>query len=186
MSWSDPKLRRRALSILLALAGLAAVSACTVTPLYGTAGLETGSVASSRLASVIVKPATTRVGLEVRNHLIFLLNGGAGEPASSAYSVETGVTSVATAGATIQRTRDSEPTAGIVTVTSNYSIVDTKTGSVVASGKRSIPASYDIPRQEFAALRALRDAENRAARELAELLRIAIAQDLERMPAPAT
>jgi LPS-assembly lipoprotein len=185
MSWLDPNQRRQALSIL-ALAGLAAVSACTVTPLYSTAGLQTGSVASNRLASVNVKPATTRVGLEVRNHLIFLLNGGAGEPASSAYSVETGITSVSTAGATIQRTSDSEPTAGIVTVTSNYSIVDTKTGSVVASGRRSIPASYDVPRQEFAALRALRDAENRAARELAEILRITIAQELERLPAPAT
>lgn len=185
MSWLDPNQRRRAFS-LLALAGLVAVSACTVRPLYSTAGLQTGAVTPNRLSSVIVKPATTRVGLEVRNHLIFLLNGGAGEPASAAYSVETAVNSVRSSGATIQRTRDSEPTAGVVTVSSNYSIIDNKTGNVVAAGKRSIPASYDIPRQEFAALRALRDAENRAARELAELLRIAIAQELERLPTPAT
>jgi len=185
MSWLDPKLRRQALS-LLALAGLAVISACTVRPLYSTAGLETGSVASNRLASVIVKPATTRVGLEVRNHLIFLLNGGAAEPASAAYSIETSVGSVSSAAATVQRTRDSEPTAGTVTVSSNYSITDNKTGIVVASGRRSMAASYDIPAQEFAALRALRDAENRAARELAELLRIAIAVDLERLPPPAT
>ena len=36
----------------------------------------------------------------------------------------------------------------------------------------------DIPSQEFAALRAVRDAENRAARELAELLRLVVAQEL--------
>ena len=34
--------------------------------------------------------------------------------------------------------------------------------------------------EDFAAARALRDAENRAARELAELLRIVVAQDLAR------
>jgi LPS-assembly lipoprotein len=39
-------------------------------------------------------------------------------------------------------------------------------------------SSYDISTQQFAAYRALRDAEDRAARELADLLRLAIAQDL--------
>ncbi len=185
MSCLDPNQRRRAFS-LLALAGLAVISACTVRPLYSTSGPQTGAVAPARLSAVTVKPATTRVGLEVRIHLIFLLNGGKGEPATAPYSIELSVFSVNSAGATIQITRDSEPTAGVVTATSNYSITDTKTGSVVASGKRSMVASYDIPRQEFAALRALRDAENRAARELAELLRIAIAQELERLPPPAT
>jgi LPS-assembly lipoprotein len=54
---------------------------------------------------------------------------------------------------------------------------------VVASGTRQFVSSYDVPRQEFAALRAKRDAENRAARELAELIRLAVAQDLTRLPA---
>jgi LPS-assembly lipoprotein len=54
---------------------------------------------------------------------------------------------------------------------------------VVSNGDRQFSASYDVPRQEFAAVRAQRDAENRAARELAELLRLAIAQDLSRAPA---
>ena len=84
--------------------------------------------------------------------------------------------------ATIQRTVDTEPTSGQVTVTASYKIIDNKTGEPVAAGRRSMVASYDIPRQEFAAVRALRDAENRAARELAEILRAAIAQDLARLP----
>jgi LPS-assembly lipoprotein len=50
----------------------------------------------------------------------------------------------------------------------------------VASGRRQITSQYDIPNQEFAAYRAQRDAENRAARELAELVRLAVAQDLAR------
>ena len=54
----------------------------------------------------------------------------------------------------------------------------TKGGQAVSTGTRQIAASYDAPRQEYANLRAQRDAEDRAARELAELVRLAVAQDL--------
>ena len=104
-------------------------------------------------------------------------------PDTADYSVDVGVTTSTTRVAVVQVTRDSEPTAAIVTAASLYKIVDNKTGKPVAAGKRAVSASYDIPRQEFAALRAERDAENRAARELAEILRHTIAQDLERLPA---
>ena len=71
----------------------------------------------------------------------------------------------------------------------SYRLSDSK-GTVVATGNRQFAASYDVPRQEFAAYRAQIDAENRAARELAELLRLALAQDLAKAPAspaaPAT
>ena len=53
-------------------------------------------------------------------------------------------------------------------------------GEVVASGSRQIMSSYDVPRQEFAAYRARLNAEDRAARELAELLNLAIAQKLSK------
>jgi LPS-assembly lipoprotein len=72
------------------------------------------------------------------------------------------------------------PTAGTVTLTAAYTLTDAKTGEQVASGRRSMSSSYDVPTQQFAAYRALRNAEDRAARELADLLRLAIAQDLAR------
>jgi LPS-assembly lipoprotein len=37
-----------------------------------------------------------------------------------------------------------------------------------------------VPRQQYAALRAERDAQDRAAREIAEQLRLAVAQDLSK------
>jgi len=43
---------------------------------------------------------------------------------------------------------------------------------------RAAASSFDKPRQEYASYRAQLDAENRAARELAELLNLAVAQDL--------
>lgn len=183
MSLPDPT-RRRVVLGLAALAGLAVMSACTARPLYSDAGLQTGALAGGAARpSIAVKPATTRVGLEVRNHLIFLLTGGGPEPADAAYSFEPSVTSVSTSSASIQRTVDTEPTSAQVTMTANYKIIDNKTGGIVASGRRAMVSSYDIPRQEFAALRAMRDAENRAARELAEILRVVIAQELARLPA---
>lgn len=174
---------RSGLACALALA-VAGASGCTVGPLYADAGIATASLspAPAGLAkSVSIRPAASRVGLEVRNHLIFLLYGGAGLPAQADYSAELGVTSATSSVAVIQLTKDSEPTSSVVTMTSLYSITDNKTGAVVASGKRAVSSSYDIPRQEYAALRAERNAQDRSARELAELLRHAIAQDLKRL-----
>jgi LPS-assembly lipoprotein len=175
----------RSLTSLAIVAAFTLLAACTVRPLYSDGVVEAGAAAGlpGRLASVSVKAVDTRVGLQVRNHLIFLLNGGAGEPASPAYTIDTGVTVGRARAATVQLTRDSEPTAAVVTVTSNYKIIDTATGLVVASGRRSMNASYDVPRQEYAALQAAKNAEDRAAREVAELLRHAIAQDLQRLAA---
>ena len=158
---------------------IGAASACTVRPLHSDASqiaTETGPVAG--LSSLAIKPVETRHAQEVRNHLIFLLNGGAGQPADARYTLTLTITAVHESAAVVQVAEENEPTAGTVTLASVYVLTETETGERVAAGNRQISASYDVPRQEFAALRAQRDAENRAARELAELLRLAVAQDL--------
>ncbi|WFP77309.1 LPS assembly lipoprotein LptE [Mesorhizobium sp. WSM4906] len=186
MSLPDPEksqaarlLRRAAIGGLVA--SLALVSACTVRPLYSSAPLTVGSQAgaAAELASISIKPVGTRYGQQVRNNLIFAFGQGSGEPASPAYTLDLGVSELVESAAIVQvQTEEDEPTAGTVTLTANYVLRDSATGTVVAVGKRSIPSSFDRPRQEFAAYRAQIDAENRAARELADLLRLAIAQDL--------
>jgi len=159
------------------------LGACTVRPLYSDAPLPSGSTTGTELSSISVKAVSTRYGQEVRNHLIFLLNNGRGEPANPQYHLEIGVTSLTESAASVQVVTEDEPTAGTVTLRSFYTLRDTA-GTVVLTGDRQVMSSYDVPRQEFAALRAQRDAENRAARELAELVRLAIAQDIGR-PKPA-
>ncbi|RUW57855.1 LPS assembly lipoprotein LptE [Mesorhizobium sp. M7A.F.Ca.US.008.03.1.1] len=173
-------LRRIALAGLIG--SLALVSACTVRPLYSSAPLSGSQAsASAELALVGIKPVNTRYGQQVRNNLIFGFGRGAGEPASPAYSLNLGVTEAVESAALVQvGTDEDEPTAGSVTLTGSYTLADAKTGVVIASGKRSITSSFDRPRQEFAAYRAQIDAENRAARELAEALQLSIAQDLVR------
>lgn len=186
MSSSDrDRSRARGPFLRAAMAGglmlaLGVAAGCTARPLYGDLAPASGPQ-SAELASVAIAPASTRVGQEVRNHLIFLLSGGQGQPAAPAWRLALDTTAVKSVPATINVGRNSlEPTAGIITVRAAYTLTDAATGSTVASGSRSVQSPYDIPAQGFAEARAVRDAENRAARELAELLRIVVAQELAR------
>jgi LPS-assembly lipoprotein len=165
----------------LVVCGLA-VAGCTVRPLYSDAPLgESGASAKAELASISVKPVSSRYAQQVRNNLIFGLYGGGEAPADPAYSLSLDVSELVESAARVQiRTDVDQPTAGRVTLTAAYRLTDARTGATVATGKRSISSSYDRPSQEFATYRAQIDAENRAAHELAELLRLAIAQDLSR------
>ncbi|ESY01895.1 hypothetical protein X753_26735 [Mesorhizobium sp. LNJC399B00] len=174
-------LRRAALYGMVA--SMALVSACTVRPLYSSAPLTAGSTlsASAELASVAVKPVKTRYAQQVRNNLIFAFGQGAGETTAPVYMLDLGVTELVESAAVVQiQTDEDEPTAGTVTLTANYVLTDARTGVVIATGKRSIPSSFDKPTQEFASYRAQLDAENRAARELAEMVSLSVAQDLVR------
>lgn len=197
MSSSDPVVSAtrvlRMAAAALAAASALAVSACTVQPLYGgaTASIAPGEP-SARVASIAVKEAATRTtanqeiaarpAQEVRNHLIFGFNGGAGQPASPRYVMELEVLQRTSETATVQRNKDDdESSAGAVRLTGTYRLVDPVTTEVVASGSRSATATFDRPVQLFAEARAERDAENRAARELAAFLQIAVMQDLVRL-----
>jgi LPS-assembly lipoprotein len=164
-------------------AGLLVVSGCQVRPLYAdsatTSGVPTGTHAA--LSQIAIKPVNTRYAQEVRNQLIFLFGGGRGQGAAGRYSMNLIVTANHENVARVQIGDESDlsPTAGTVTMIASYNISDTETGQIVASGTREITASYDNPRQEFAAMRAKRDAENRAARELAQVVQLAVAQQLQ-------
>lgn len=174
---------RAARRSLLCLA-LLALPACTVQPLYDGGGSTTSGRAGATIAgldSIAIKPEANRIGQQVRNQLIFLLNRGSGQPADARYNLALGVTSSLELSATIQRAGINEPTAATITMTSNYVLTDAATGETKATGKRFVSASYDIPRQQFAAQRAARDAQDRAARELAELVQLSVAQDLSRL-----
>ena len=187
MSLPDAEPSHRAGSAFLRRLVIAGVGAsvllaagCTVRPLYSDAPLGNSTVsAKAELASIAVKPVNSRYAQQVRNNLIFGLYGGAQAPAAPTYSLALNVSELVQSAATIQVTTDvDQPTAGTVTLTAAYVLTDAQTGKTVATGTRSISSSYDKPSQEFANYRAQIDAENRAARELGEVLRLALAQDL--------
>lgn len=161
-----------------ALAGallLTALAGCQVRPLYSEGA--TGATATS-LASVEISEADDRVEQEVRNALIFLASGGKGEPVNPQYHLALKV-SHRTMGVLYDQARD-RAGAGRIVVKADYNLTRTATGETVASGNRSAVALVDFPEQEFAKIRAARDGETRAARELAELISADIAAALGR------
>ncbi len=166
---------RRSFLAALAIIGPAMLAGCTWEPLYGSAGISDPSAAGSTLSQVSVSQVDTRVGQQLRNHLIFLLHGGR-DPLETRYEARIRVSATGNEYAAVRNIRDF--TAGAVTVTVSYDLIDTTTNSRVNGGSRVATAPYDRTTQNFANSRALRDAENRAARDAAEQLRLALAADL--------
>ena len=149
-------LRRTVILAMLVLAS------CQARPLY-----DDGMTRES-LGAIAFSEVSTRAGLEVRNRLIFLAGNGAGLPDNPEYRVELVVTSSAQG---VQL--DSEattPDAGRAIVSATYTLKRIADDTVIKAGRRQTVALFDYPRQEFAKIRAARDAEDRAAHELAELI----------------
>ena len=140
------------------------VAACQVAPLYGRGGTVPGTV--------YVEPVETRVAQRVRNGLIEEL----GAPRrADLLRLSLDVTS--SIDLTLTDLGSDRATAGVAVVTARYTLLDPD-GLLIDDGREVTRAAFDAPLQEFARQRAIRDAENRAAREAATRIRLAIAPDL--------
>lgn len=158
----------------MAVISLVILAGCQFQPLHG----NTQSRQGGGLEQVGVASVNNRVAQQLRNHLLFLMHGGFPQ-AEKAYEARLRVNFNNVLQAAIPVAGDT--TGGIVTVRASYDLIDLKTGETVASGRREATASYDRTGQVFANNRATRDAEDRAAREAAEALRLAIAADLSKL-----
>ncbi|MEM9106348.1 MAG: LPS assembly lipoprotein LptE [Pseudomonadota bacterium] len=152
--------------LLAATLGLAVfgIQACQVKPLY-----YSGNNTEQSLASVAIKPVDDRVSQELRNRLIFLYSGGKGEPVNAAYTMDFTVTGRASQ--VLREQLSDGITSQRYSATVVYTLMDNETKKVIGSGERTVVTFYDQTTQEFANRRALRDAQNRAAQELAEIIR---------------
>lgn len=174
---SDRSFRR--LGLAAGLAVLTLLGGCQVRPLYSESA-GTGE----RLAAVSFAAPKGRVEQVVRNHLVFLSTGGSGPAERPAYNVTLDVTSTASS---IIDDEDEDnvspsgiPVPGRVQVSGTYTLTRISDGQVLKMAKREVVAQMDVSGQGFAKVRAIRDAENRAARELAEFIRAEIAIVLAR------
>ncbi|MGV1793180.1 hypothetical protein GR212_32380 [Rhizobium lusitanum] len=156
---------------LVAVAGL--LSACQVRPLYA---VSTG--VTQKLSEVSFSDVGTRVSQEVRNQLVFIAGRGAGETKTPKYNVVLSVTS-GTGGVLYLPSSDTSA-AGRTTVTASFTLKDIGTGKVLKSGSRSVTSLVDFPTQEFAKQRAILNSEDKAAREVAEMIAADIAAALSR------
>ena len=159
--------------LALVLVCFGGLSACQFKPLYGSDQISSGT--GGGLSTVSVSQVNSRVGQQVRNHLLFLLHGG---NASVEKTHEARIRVTWNNRLLSQITGIQDSSAGTVTVTVSYDLIDLASGKAIASGTRQADASYDRTGQVFANKRAERDPENRAAVEAAEAVRLAIAGHL--------
>jgi LPS-assembly lipoprotein len=183
MSSSDRVRRGPHSFALLCLAAAAAMAAsgCTVRPLYGRTSAFVGAEPAPALADlkgrIEVAPVNDRTSQIVRNALLFGFNGGE-RPLAPFYKLSFTAVSLETV-VSIQQ-GSGIPSASLLQLTVNYSVARTTDGVIVAGGKRFANAPFDRSRQLFAASRAYRDAQERAGREAAEQVRLAVLGALER------
>ncbi len=169
---------------LAAMAATISLSACTVEPLYASrpdsqlVAQNYDSTTAQILSSTEVDPVSDRTSQQVRNRLLFTMNGGELQPGGK-YRVSLAVTE--TTQTLSVETNSLAPTSAQVRVLAKYSLIEKSSGSVVAAGQRRALAAYDRTPQSFANQRAQRDAQDRAAREVAEQLRLAIAQNITQL-----
>ena len=174
---------RRLLALALAFACAGLTAGC-FQPLYGNGPPDsTGAPPPIRtaLASVQVEEidapngtAEARLGVEVRNALIFGLTGGSGQ-LSPSYSLKINlkgnrqnvIVDITTARADME----------IYGIDATYSLTDLNTKKVVLTGRAFSRQSYDIPgqQQRFARARGERDAQNRSSTIIAEQIKSRLA-----------
>jgi LPS-assembly lipoprotein len=162
--------RSAALAMTLLLGG------CGFHPLYG--GMDAGM--SATLSSIYVEPVSDRLGYELRNTMIDLLDGP-GTDAGAAYRLKLSLNETSRAvalqndpnnNATITRYND--------TLSVSYELTD-RAGKLVTKGLETGLSSYNVlptgpaialsPQANYGTLAAQQDADKRAAEDIANRIR---------------
>jgi LPS-assembly lipoprotein len=160
-----------------AVLAVAALAAGCFQPLYGERSPTGGPVLRDQLSAVdilqIDAPKGTdeaRIAVEIRNALLYDFTGG-GYAAPPTHRLKIMMSS--TRASIIVDVNTSRPDIENYGINATYSLTEIATGKVVVTGQTFSRVSYDIPGQEqrFARLRGLRDAENRAAKVIADNIR---------------
>jgi LPS-assembly lipoprotein len=162
MWWHRPLLAALAVTAAISLAG------CGIQPLYGTtAG---GSRLAAAMAGVDVTPIPGRVGQRVRNELIFENTGGSGQTGTT-YKLDIVIKETLT-NELVKISGDAK--SQVYELDATFKLISND-GRVVLEGKATSRAPYERFETIFANVRARYDAENRAARTVAESIKVRIA-----------
>jgi len=153
--------------VLATAMGLGLLAGCQARPLYGSI--------DDHQQSVSVSVADSRVEQVVRNELVL---GFGGEQSGSAYRLKLSVSS--SVGGILPGGVDNEFSAARATVTASYVLKSVASNEIVKTGTRFADAQLDLPSQQFAQVRASLEAEDRAARAVAALVRADVAAALAR------
>ena len=154
-----------------------ALTSCQVRPLYG--GVE-GTALNAKMHQLAFNTPVTPVAQYVLNDLIFITGGGLGESADPKYDVN--ITAFAVTSEVLVDDSSDTASAGRTIVTADYALRRRSDSKLLASGRRQSIALVDFPSQEYARLRAIRDAEQRASQEVAQIINADLAIALNKEP----
>ncbi|RYE30693.1 MAG: hypothetical protein EOP23_18330 [Hyphomicrobiales bacterium] len=175
MSSSELALPR--VSLLAAVLAVAALAGGCFQPLYSDYTTSTvGGSVKTALRGIEIPEIKGLIGHYFRNELVFELDGGA-EPdarktlklqASTAESVEIVTVDYA----------NGRADSAVLVATVTWKLTRQDSSEVVSSGTNSVRVPYERSAQRFATVRAARDAQIRAAKNLATIVRGQIAADI--------
>lgn len=185
MSLSDHQGSRKAVGLKSrrAFVGLAALgvvalglSACNPRPVYSTGGGLLSSPAQS-LAPVSVSPIASRVGIVLRNELVFALNGGQ-PPANPVYHL---TVTISTVEQSLNIENQGSSGSSVLEANATYKLTKVEDGSVVTSGRSIGQSTFTYDTQQFAKQRAKRAAEDNATKVVADDIQARVSAEISRL-----
>jgi len=164
-----------------AVIALGALNAACFQPLYASRSVAGGTPLGTQLAQVQVEhidapngTPDSRIAVELQNALDFEMNGGGGL-ISPTHRLK--VRMVVGRSSIITDITTGRVMAEITGIDSTFTLTELATGKAVMNGRTFARVSSDYPgqQQRFARVRARLDAENRAAKVIAEAVRTRVA-----------
>ena len=143
-------------------------------PLHGVSA--SGGDLSTTLASVNVATIPGRVGQQLRNELIFKMRGGE-EAYGADYRLQIAIRE-SVRNTLVQLDGDAE--GRVYLLTSEFKLISNTDNAVLLEGKNHSQAAYQRNDSVYANLRARRDAENRAAKDSAQMIATRVSAFLSR------
>jgi len=181
MWWLERQPMRAFLARMACITALGGLLAGCFQPLYGEHSFTNSPNIGTALAGIdvgqISAPAGSpeaRVAVETRNQLLFDLTGGASAPPPTHRLV---IRMSSSRLSVIVDINSGRPDVEDYALNVSYTLTEIKSGKPVITGNTFARVSYDIPgqAQRFARVRGLRDAENRAAKSIADNIKSRLA-----------
>lgn len=157
---------RRVFGLALGVAAALSLSACGFRPLYAVGTTPEG--VNSYFGQVFVEPIPGRQGVHLRNQLMDALTPQ-GTPSAAAYRLTIKLEDVKEGLAIQENTQITRYNYSLI---AKYELRDSVSGEVLDRGTARAIAAYNVVDSQFATQSAERDAQERAAREVGEDVRL--------------
>ena len=170
---------KAAVLALSLLAGAPLLAGCGFHPLYATPDLPGGASMRDTLRSIYVEPVPEHLGYQLRNQVIDLLDAKS-DVRGARYRLKLTLTTKSEAVGIQSQTTTSGVTQTAITryndtVNVEYELVDARSNTVLAKGVETGLSAYNVLPSPYATLAGQKDADRRAAEDIADRIRVDVA-----------